>query len=202
MERKDAIKSRKDDKPTNYFPAGRMINLPGIGEFPDSLRRIRMENIKDTLKLDVVTADFVYYVDVEESDETACVVMLTRDQKLVSDNFFAANDLVGLVEKNEGLLWMSDDAKYSQRAAYVKPEKLTARVKSMLDRVDVNKLTAEEMARYHAYLDNGPVKYSKAESLMAVLSGDFDPRKLSSQLAEIDDYLQEETPAKSRRRKR
>lgn len=219
--KREAINNRNSNKPTIYFPAGSSIKIPGLGEFPCSLQRgmqhyegqywslvsvvlspaelmgmfVNDETENDdqnTFQLAAISADFVYYLDDEgDGDETSSTIMLNRDMQLVSDNWLAYNDLVGLVEKNEGLLWISDAVKYWQKEQYVKPEMITAEIKTVLDDVDIESLSDEERVIYFAYLSNGPVKYTKPESLMAVLSNDLDQDNYSYQLAAILEMLEE-----------
>ena len=50
----------------------------------------------------MVTKDFVFYVDYQESDDNANVVMLCRDtMKLISDNYFANQECITLLHKLE-----------------------------------------------------------------------------------------------------
>jgi len=193
MKKREAIKNRKSNKPTFYYPAGRITRIPKIGDFPSLLHRTLKDNheIESSFKLAAVTADFVYYADEEEGDETANIVMLTKDLKLVSDNVFASNDLFGLVENNQGLLWISDVVRYWQREQFVKPDQITKEIEMVLDAVDVEMLTDKEKVLYSAFLNNGPVHYSKAESLMAVIESDLDQEKYSDQLAAIIQMLDE-----------
>lgn len=215
MIRKEAIKDRDNNKPTLYYPAGEVTPIPDIGEFPSLIQRVSDDSddaqlpfklpdfigydpslrqkdddvfdIEARFKLAAITADFVYYLDDEDGDDTGNVVMLTREMKLVSDNFLAANDLVGLVEKNEGLLWISDVVQYWQREQYVKPEQITNEVNKKLEEVDLDKLTVEEKNIFFAYMQGGPIKYTKAESLMAVMANDLE--EFSDQLAAIKELL-------------
>jgi hypothetical protein len=188
--KKTAIKDRRRHEPTVYYPAGKITDIPNIGQIPSVLqRRWGMgEEEKDTLKLAAITADFIYYIDEKESDETAGIVMLTRDLLLVSDNYFAAQDLAELVAKNKELLWISKAVKYWQRQQFGKPALMTRKIKNALKAVDIETLTDEEKVIYSAYLHNGPVKYTKAESLMAVLSIDLE-LPYSDQLQKIGRML-------------
>jgi len=111
MKKTAAIKNRKNNKSTRYFPHDEIILLPTIGEFPILLQRMVDDDVESTFKLTAVTADFVYYVDEEESDDATSVLMLDRNLKLASDNIFASNDLFEVIETNKGLLWISDAAK-------------------------------------------------------------------------------------------
>jgi hypothetical protein len=182
-----AIKVRGRNEPTRYYLAGRLKIIQKIGGFPSLIQKMWEEEneVQTTFKLGAVTADFVYYVDEEDGDDSANTVMLNRDMELVSDNYFASSDLTGLVKDNDGLLWISKAVKYWQRADFIKPELLTQPIKKMLQQVDIEKLTAKEKVIYYAYQHNGPVKYSKSEALMAVMSNDFDQAGFSDPLTSI-----------------
>ena len=198
MKKKTAIKDRRDGSLTSYYPSGKKT-IAGIGEFPSVIRHFFDDDheIITSFKLAAITADFIYYAD-EEGDDTSGVVMLTRGMKLVSDNFFGGNDLTGVVEANDGLLWMANFIKYWQREQYVKPSLITPEIKGILEQVDIKKLSKKEKAVFFAYLDNGPVKYSKPESLMAVMSNDLEQEQYSPQLAAIIKML----PKKGQNRKK
>ncbi len=115
--------------------------------------------------------------------------MLNRNFNLVSDNFFASNDLAHLVQRNEGLLWISNPVKYWQIEQFVQPKKITSKVKKMLAQLDEQKLTEHEKTIYFAYRYNGPVRYSKPHSLMAVIYNALDQANYSRQLAAIIQML-------------
>lgn len=190
MKKNKVIRDRTNRQPTHYFLAGKCKKIINVGRFPTLVYRMRdRENeIQHTYKLAAVTADFVYYIDEEESDETACIVMLNRNFNLVSDNFFAANDLAHLVEKNERLLWISNQVKQWQMEQFVQHKIITTKIKKMLQRVDEEELTEKEKVLYFAYRHNGPVKYSKPQSLMAVIAS-FDQANHSDQLVAIMQIL-------------
>lgn len=40
-------------------------------------------------ELSLITNDYVYYVNDTESDENACVKMFDKNNKIISDNYFA-----------------------------------------------------------------------------------------------------------------
>lgn len=171
MKNQEAIKDRNDNKPTPYYPAGKTIIISGLGEFPSSLKLYyRTSGESKTYKLCAITADFVYYINVEAEDDTTNTLMLNRNMQLISDNFFGANDLIELVISNDGFLWISRTVKNWQREENIRPHCLIPAIKKALNLVDTEKLTNEEKAIYLAFLNNGPVKYTKAESLMAVLT--------------------------------
>lgn len=188
----NVIKDRCN-KPTQYNPAGEIFTIPGIGEFPSLLQTMWDEEgeARRTFKLSAVTADFIYYADEEEGDGNGNTVMLNRQMELVSDNYFGFNDFVGVVEKNEGLLWLSDAAKYWQMEEFIRPQLITPEIENQLNELDVEKLTDKEKTVYFRYRYSGPVKYTKAEALMAVISNDIDQKDYSNQLAAIIDVLRE-----------
>jgi len=195
MKKNQVIRDRESGCPTPYYLAGKSKKIVHDGSFSSLLHRMWHQDtqIQNTYKLAAITADFIYYVDEDESDETSCVVMLDRNFNLISDNFLASNDLTHLVEKNEGLLWISNSVKYWQKEEFVQAPKITPRIKKMLQQVDEEKLTEMEKAVYFAYRHRGPVKYSKAQSLMAVISNALDQANSSGQLAAITDMLDQNT---------
>lgn len=52
-----------------------------------------------TYKLALVTSEFVFYVNEYESDENACVMMYNKDNKLISDNYFAFDEYIDTMEQ-------------------------------------------------------------------------------------------------------
>lgn len=52
-----------------------------------------------TYKLALVTSEFVFYVNGNESDENGCVLMYNKDNKLVSDNYFAFDEYIDTMEQ-------------------------------------------------------------------------------------------------------
>lgn len=190
--RKNAIKNRDDNKPTSYYPAGRILKISNVGEFPAEVKRIWKDTYDDIEKrifeLSVVTNDCVYYQE-DGDDEINGVVMLNRDMKLISDNYMATNDLTEVVGMNKRILWMSDAIKYWQREGYVMPDKITPEIQRQLDLVNIDKLRIDEKQLYLSYLNAGPAKYTKAESLMAILHNDVWYKKRSFQLEAIKRML-------------
>jgi hypothetical protein len=96
--------------------------------------------------------------------------MITRKMQLVSDNFLAYNSLSELVGKNVSILWMSRTVKIWQREQYIQPHLLTPEIIKKLNKVDIEILIKKQKEVYYAFLKNGPVKYTKAEALMAVFA--------------------------------
>jgi len=192
MKKGKAILDRRNNKITPYQLAGKIKTVPNVGQFSSLLQRI-WENdgeVFATYKLSAITVDFVYYIDETDGDEASSIIMLNRQMKLVSNNIFAANDLWELVERNDGLLWMSKAVKYWQREQFVTPRLLIPAIKAQLGKVKINDLTEEESEIYFAYRNNGPVKYSRVESLMAVLLNDSGQKLPSAQIAEIRKMLE------------
>jgi hypothetical protein len=191
MKKRDAVKNRRDGKSTEYYFSVKATDIPNLGSFPRRLEWIwgDHKDIRNKYKLAVITADFIYYVDEQESDENASTVMLTRDFQLISDNFFAANDLTGLVASNEGILWMSKAIKYWQKEQFIRPSLLSGNIIKMLTRIDIEQLTKPERIIFLAYFTDGPVTYTKAQSLMAVLSNDLAQEQWSDPLAAVEALL-------------
>lgn len=52
-----------------------------------------------TYKLALVTSEFVFYVNEYESDENGCVMMYNKDNKLISDNYFAFDEYIDTMEQ-------------------------------------------------------------------------------------------------------
>lgn len=184
MKKRETIKDRVNNTPTPYYPAGRNRKIAGIGEFPSMIlaRWDEKGEFKTFFKLGAVTADFAYYIDEEED-----TIMLNRDMKFVLDSFLASNCLESLVQNNQELLWISNAVIRWQKEEYVKPNQLTPEIKRILKQVDIEKLSAKERLIYFAYLNNGPVKYTKPQSLMAVLSNDLN--RYNEQLAAVMEML-------------
>jgi hypothetical protein len=94
MKNKKAIKERNRNLPTNYYPGKKMIEIPGLGTFPKLLLKMWDNQVDSTYKLSAITANFIYYVDENESDENlSSTVLLDKNMLLVSDNYFAFSDL-------------------------------------------------------------------------------------------------------------
>lgn len=166
------IVNRKDEKPTEYYPAGRIVSIKGVAELPRFIKKVDDEgSVQSTFLLSAVTANFIYYLNQETDDENA--LLLNKEMQLVSDNYFADNDLCELVAGNASLLWISKLVAVWQREQYTKPHLLTPKIKKALHKVDTERLSEQQKDIYLAYRTNGPVKYSKAQSLMAVLSNDL-----------------------------
>lgn len=193
MKKFQVIKDRSK-RLTRYCLAGQCKEIGYPGQFYSLLHRMwdRGKQIQKTYKLAAITADFIYYIDQKESDETSSIIMLDRNLQLVSDNYFASNDLLGLIEKNEGLLWISNPVKYWQMQQFVQSKRITAKIKKMLQQVNEKELTPKESIIYFAYRNNGPVKYSKPQSLMAVISNPLDQTDYSSQLLAIMQLLDQD----------
>lgn len=61
------------------------------------------------------TEDFIYFVNFQEGDENACVMMYRKsDLSLVSNNYFAYNDMFELMTEREGeITYISKTMKYN-----------------------------------------------------------------------------------------
>lgn len=83
--------------------------------------RILPEGIKRIVKWNgifhraVETEDFIYFANYQEGDDNAnCIMYRKADRSLASDNYFASNDLFGLmVERPEEITYLSPTAKYN-----------------------------------------------------------------------------------------
>ena len=64
------------------------------------------------------TKNHIYYVNLDECDENACVKMFNRKRELVSDNYFAYQSFMDDIEDTSCHTWMSD--KLKQHIAYKK----------------------------------------------------------------------------------
>jgi hypothetical protein len=168
--KKKVILKRNSDIPTEYYATGKTTIIRNVGEFPSMVKRLDEDGkVESTYLLGAITADFIYYLDKEYDNEDG-TVMINRKMQLISDNFLASNDLAELVGRNVSLLWMSKTVKIWQREQYIQPHLLTPEVRKALNKVDIETLTKKQKEVYFAFLNNGPVKYTKAEALMAVLS--------------------------------
>lgn len=58
-----------------------------------------MKNVYEKYRLVLITKDFLYYVNEEECDENACVIMLNKNGIVISDNYFAFADYIDTLEK-------------------------------------------------------------------------------------------------------
>jgi hypothetical protein len=165
------ILQRDSDKPTEYVTNGHTRFILNVGEVPSKIQQLDEDGkIESTYLLGVITKDFIYYLDKEYDNEYG-TVMINRKMDLIADNFLASNDLEGLVATNNAILWMSHTVKVWQREQYISPHLLTPEVKKWLNKIDIEQtLTKKQKEIYYAFLNNGPVKYTKAEALMAVLS--------------------------------
>lgn len=50
-------------------------------------------------KLALVTNEFIFYVNEHESDENGCVMMYDKNNKLISDNYFAFDEYINVMEQ-------------------------------------------------------------------------------------------------------
>ena len=49
--------------------------------------------------LQMVTKDFVFYIDTKETDENGIALMYGKDMKLISDNYFAYEEFMEILEE-------------------------------------------------------------------------------------------------------
>lgn len=59
----------------------------------------------------------IYYVDYNESDENASVIIKDLNWKVISDNNFASDSFFELM-KNKSYVWASDEAKENAEAYF------------------------------------------------------------------------------------
>lgn len=72
-------------------------------------------------KLALVTPDYVFYIDENESDEDASVMMFDRDMNLISDNYFAFSGLLEAVDEHypdKSYVWASSSMKNNMKGMY------------------------------------------------------------------------------------
>jgi hypothetical protein len=169
--KKQPIYKRDTDIPTNYRTTGHTRFIQNIGEVLSKIQRLDEDGkIESTYLLGAVTKYFLYYLDKEYDNEYG-TIMINKRRHLIADHFLASNDLEEIVAANNGILWMSRTVKVWQREQYISPHLLTPDVKKWLNKVNIDEtLTKQQKKVYYAFLNNGPVKYTKAEALMAVLS--------------------------------
>lgn len=58
-----------------------------------------IKNVFGEYKLTLITKDNMYYVNEEECDENACVIMLNKKGIVISDNYFAFSIYMETLEK-------------------------------------------------------------------------------------------------------
>jgi hypothetical protein len=59
--------------------------------------------------LGLITDDFVYYFNSSESDENAQTIMYNKKGELISDNYFATQDLLEILENNQDFEYIHPD---------------------------------------------------------------------------------------------
>ncbi len=71
----------------------------------------------------IVTDEFVFFVNPMESDENSSTRMYNHNMELISDNYFASNELAETVDEGQdSILWVSENAKYNMQQEGVWPE--------------------------------------------------------------------------------
>lgn len=105
--------------------------LTWIGEF-DHLKKLLFTKVGGTyypnsirgtydemFTLQVVTKDYVFYGNEEESDENANTIMYRRsDMELLSNNYFAFSGLYEVAEANQEIAWASEAFTFWQREQF------------------------------------------------------------------------------------
>jgi hypothetical protein len=94
----------KGGKVYDYAP--KKINI-------DKTKKIRT-NLGDYI-LGLVTKDFVYFVNIEEGDENANTIMYNKKGELLSDNYFANNDLFETLENESEFEFIHPDVEYNRQ---------------------------------------------------------------------------------------
>lgn len=71
----------------------------------------------------LVTNEAVFFCNLMESDENASTLIFDHKMNLLSDNYFAYNELAEVIDdRQDSILWVSDDAKYNMQQEGVWPE--------------------------------------------------------------------------------
>jgi len=87
-------------------------------KFPDA---VSIEGV--SFEKYIVTNEFVFFVNLMESDENSSTKMYDHNMELVSDNYFASNELAETVDEGQdSILWVSENAKYNMIQEGVWPE--------------------------------------------------------------------------------
>jgi len=77
----------------------------------------------ETFSLYMITDEFVFFLNLMESDDNGCTRMYDHDMNLVSNNYFATNEIAVLIHENQDAIrWVSDVAKYNMQQEGVWPE--------------------------------------------------------------------------------
>lgn len=121
MHQTQPIKDRNREQDTPYYPSRLMQSFPGIGEYPRNIQMLLGNEVYKTYQPAVLTIDFVYYIDEQEGDDNAAVLMFNRELRLISDNYFAYADLFEIVHENAPIVWASEIVKYWQQQITQEP---------------------------------------------------------------------------------
>lgn len=192
MKNKTSIFSKATRKSTEYIGVGKMKFIPGVGAAPPHVHKLLHDaptSVLTRFELAVITAEAVYYIDQQESGEFDTVIQLDRALQLVASHFTAAENLTTVVERNQGILWMSMRVKAWQKKQMIQPQLLTPAITRTLTFLNIESLKQAERDIFDAYRSGGPVKYTKAQCLMAVLSSNIDPSTYSPALADVFNEL-------------
>ncbi len=79
--------------------------------------------VEDTFSLYMITDEFVFFLNLMESDDNGCTRMYDHNMNLVSNNYFATNEIAVLIHENhDAIRWVSDVAKYNMQQEGVWPQ--------------------------------------------------------------------------------
>ena len=85
---------------------------------PKKINLSKTKKIKTNLgdyNLGLITNDFVYFVNLEESDDNAQTIMYNKKGELLSDNYFATNDLFETLESQDTFEFIHPDIEYTRQ---------------------------------------------------------------------------------------
>lgn len=92
------------------------VSLMEATKLNNELREV-LENFINRRTYNVITTNYKFKVDTEESDENAAVKMYDQSGKLISDNFHGANFLYSVLsgeEEEEEITFISPDMEYNR----------------------------------------------------------------------------------------
>ena len=115
MNKGKQILSRKDSSLTNYFLSDATLCMSDIGTFPMLIHEYWDGEIYKSFSLVCITKDYIYYCDESEGDENGSTIMLNRNMKLISDNYFAYDSFFDIIAEDKNILWMSKATKQWQK---------------------------------------------------------------------------------------
>lgn len=77
----------------------------------------------DTFSLYMITDEYVFFLNLMESDDNGCTRMYDHQMNLISNNYFATNEIAVIVyEQQHSIRWVSEEAKYNMQQEGVWPE--------------------------------------------------------------------------------